>query len=220
MARGVAYQVGKIGVGPRGSNRGLINASNSLIINAIQNTSKQKSQTKNNVYIMKKLTIFVVALALFSLSLVSVGCSNPDDNVQPGTGYVEPDKSVPDPSGTIMVNLGTNTHSLSQVYDQWLGLCTLTLDNYDNFDVDGGKICCIGKVAGLSNVCEAPTDSKAWDTVAAVVPGYGYIVRGDGGGYARIYVVEWIPSSVIGALACATIKTESPFTPTNISVIP
>lgn len=141
----------------------------------------------------------------------------PDSPDTPDTPEViDPDKPVPDPAGTVTVNIVNDDETIS------LGEpISIAMDNGNNFRaysyVGSCKIVNVGKVAGLGNITEIPT--SGWKEKAAVVPGEGYVLRWSRydsytgiteQSFARVYVVGYMESTT-GGIMGAQIKYQCPF---------
>jgi len=75
----------------------------------------------------------------------------------------------------------------------------------------------IGKVNGLGKITSIP--QSGWAEHVAVMPGYGYVGREDGGvyvgnyNYVRIYVVDYILAAGTDGIIGADVKYQAPFVP-------
>ena len=122
------------------------------------------------------------------VALLFTNCTKEDEN------QFETDPAhtvVPDPAGTVVLNVINNARSYEM---QGVGALCLTSDN--NYYGWGGYgytgINTIGEVAGLGNITKIP-DGISWPSSVAAIPGYGYIINFHGH-YVRFYVVDWIAS--------------------------
>lgn len=164
----------------------------------------------------RHLTIALTVLSMLS----SCGKDDPELPDSPDTPdtpeVIDPDKPVPDPAGTVTVNIVNDDETIS------LGEpISIAMDNGNNFRaysyVGSCKIVNVGKVAGLGNITEIPT--SGWKEKAAVVPGEGYVLlwsRYDSytgiteQSFARVYVVGYMESTT-GGIMGAQIKYQCPF---------
>lgn len=142
-------------------------------------------------------------------ALVFSSCSKDDDAENDNDGVViNPDKNIPDPKGTITMNMmvGAKDNSVS-IRD----LGTIQINNAYNFKGDGCSFVSLGKIKGLGNVTAIPQDG--WNSYVAVNPGEGYVVGYmdyDLIRYARLYVVSEIAGTSGGVIGY-TIKCQAPF---------
>lgn len=161
---------------------------------------------------MKKLFnkyLFLLCVAFGALIFSS--CSKDDDAENDNSGpVINPDKNIPDPKGTITMNMmvGAKDNSVS-IRD----LGTIQINNAYNFKGDGCSFVSLGKIKGLGNVTAIPQDG--WNSSVAVNPGEGYVVGYMDYGlirYARLYVVSEIAGTSGGVIGY-TIKCQAPFVP-------
>ena len=169
---------------------------------------------------MKRILQRGAAALLCAVLLGMVSCDKDDDGAAGGNGG----KAVPDPEGTVTVQMRNANNG--QTYVSPDGLGTIYIDRADNLTCQFGDVICIGKVAGLGNIRERP--ETGWADQAALLPGYGYIIRReystdpagnptpDGYRYCRIYVVGYLTSTG-GGIIGATVKYQSPFIPENLT---
>lgn len=155
---------------------------------------------------MKKLLLnwmTIMVVAIISVGIASCSGSDEDD------GVVSPSESgtsatVPDPEGTVVVNMSAASNSKSH----YIGFSySFRIDEDSNFYSAYGGItfASVGLVKGLSEIKSIPT--FGWAEEVAVIPGYGYVVRSDyDNKYARIYVVCSTGNGY-------TVKYQSPFIP-------
>lgn len=163
---------------------------------------------------MKRILQRGAAALLCAVLLGMVSCDKDDDGATGGNGG----KAVPDPEGTVTVQMRNSNNGQTYVYPD--GLVTdFYIDKTDNLACRYGEVICIGKVAGLGNIRERP--ETGWADEAALLPGYGYILRTsynqDGYVYCRVYVVGYLTSTG-GGIIGATVKYQSPFIPENLPV--
>lgn len=173
---------------------------------------------------MKRILQRGAAALLCAVLLGMVSCDKDDDGAAGGNGG----KAVPDPEGTIIVQVRNSNNGGTEVYPdgfirRWSDNTHYSdyfyIDRADNLACRYGEVICIGKVAGLGNIRERP--EVGWADQAAVLPGYGYILRSsdknapDGYNYCRVYVVGYLTSTG-GGIIGATVKYQSPFIPENL----
>ena len=171
---------------------------------------------------MKRILQRGAAALLCAVLLGMVSCDKDDDGATGGNGG----KAVPDPEGTVTVQMRNANNGQTYVYPDGLG-ADFYIDRADNLTCQLGDVICVGKVAGLGNIRERP--ETGWADEAAMLPGYGYIIRyeystdlagnptPDGYRYCRIYVVGYLTSTG-GGIIGATVKYQSPFIPENLPV--
>lgn len=179
---------------------------------------------------MKRILQRGAAALLCAVLLGMVSCDKDDDGATGGNGG----KAVPDPEGTVMVQMRNANNGQTEVSPDglimWDNLSYkqnyFWIDKADNLTCQWGDVICVGKVAGLGNIRERP--ETGWADKAALLPGYGYILRTssqydqdkkptlDGYNYCRIYVVGYLTSTG-GGIIGATVKYQSPFIPENLT---
>ena len=171
---------------------------------------------------MKRILQRGAAALLCAVLLGMVSCDKDDDGATGGNGG----KAVPDPEGTVTVQMRNSDNGETRVSPDGFGT-DFYIDRADNLTCPFGDVICIGKVAGLGNIRERP--ETGWADEAALLPGYGYIIRReystdpagnptpDGYRYCRIYVVGYLTSTG-GGIIGATVKYQSPFIPENLPV--
>lgn len=179
---------------------------------------------------MKRILQRGAAALLCAALLGMVSCDKDDDGAAGGNGG----KAVPDPEGTVTVQMRNANNGQTKVYPDGFGSSSsygfsssyFWIDKADNL-ICSGDVVCIGKVAGLGNIRERP--EVGWADEAALLPGYGYILRRssqydqdgrltpDGYNYCRVYVVGYLTSTG-GGIIGATVKYQSPFIPENLPV--
>lgn len=178
---------------------------------------------------MKRILQKGAVALLCAVLLGAVSCDKDDDGAAGGNGG----KAVPDPEGTIIVQMRNSSNGGTDVYPDGYGYSSSNegfysrsfwIDKADNLTCSGDVVC-IGKVAGLGNIRERP--EVGWADQAALLPGYGYILRSpakydkddrltpDGYTYCRVYVMNYL-TSTSGGIIGATIKYQSPFIPENL----
>lgn len=165
---------------------------------------------------MKKLFnkyLFLLCVAFGALFFSS--CSKDDDAENDNSGpVINPDKNIPDPKGTITMNMMVGDDEGKRVSIKDFG--TIQISSAYNFK--GYEYNCsfvsLGKMKGLGNVTAIPQDG--WNSSVAVNPGDGYVVRCKeyyGAAqyiYARLYVVSEIAGTSGGVIGY-TIKCQAPF---------
>lgn len=166
---------------------------------------------------MKKLFnkyLFLLCVAFGALIFSS--CSKDDDAENDNGGVViNPDKNIPDPKGTITMNMMVGDDEDKSVSINDFG--TIQINSAYNFmGYEGSSyysFVSLGKMKGLGNVTAIPQDG--WNYSVAVNPGEGYVVRYKGyydsqAIYARLYVVSEI-AGTSGGIIGYTIKCQAPF---------
>jgi hypothetical protein len=156
-----------------------------------------------------------------------MSCGKDDDSSDPDNPpVVNPDTPVPDPEGTITVNI--DGRSSTKVIISGFGY--INWDEPDNFELYADSyvsICNLGAMKGLGNITSIPSigftiPSRRNSTVACEA-GHGYVVKfeeRDATGevikvvYIRLYVVEPIVST-LGGIMGAKVKYQYPFEPAN-----
>ncbi|WP_087261051.1 DUF5036 family protein [Alistipes sp. An66] len=178
---------------------------------------------------MKRILQRGAAALLCAVLLGMVSCDKDDDGATGGNGG----KAVPDPEGTVTVQMRNANNGQTKVYPDGYGYSSSNglfyssyfwIDDADNL-TGQGDVVCIGKVAGLGNIRERP--ETGWASKTAVLPGYGYILRTssqydqdkkptlDGYNYCRVYVMNYLTSTG-GGIIGAVVKYQSPFIPENL----
>ncbi|WP_278698763.1 DUF5036 family protein [Leyella stercorea] len=145
-------------------------------------------------------------------ALIFSSCSKDDDAENDNGGVViNPDKNIPDPKGTITMNMMVGDGN-----DKWVSINDfgiIQINSAYNFKGDGCSFVSLGKIKGLGNVTAIPQDG--WNSSVAVNPGEGYVIRDIDYGlirYARLYVVSEIAGTSGGVIGY-TIKCQAPFVP-------
>lgn len=147
-------------------------------------------------------------------ALVFSSCSKDDDAGNDDGVVINPDKNIPDPKGTITLNMMVGDDNDKRVSINGFG--TIQINSAYNFKGDDGSysFVSLGKMKGLGNVTAIPQDG--WNRYVAVNPGEGYIVRckiyysDEQYSYARLYVVSAIAGTSGGVIGY-TIKCQAPF---------
>lgn len=163
---------------------------------------------------------FLLCIAFGALFFSS--CSKDDDAENDNGGVViNPDKNLPDPTGTVTLNIMIGDDENKRVDINGFG--TIQINSAYNFvgnDYNYSFVS-LGKMKGLGNVTAIPQDG--WNRSVAVNPGDGYVARRVENGYyddnnsysysyryARLYVVSEITGTSGGVIGY-TIKCQAPF---------
>lgn len=165
---------------------------------------------------MKKLFnkyLFLLCVAFGALIFSS--CSKDDDAENDNSGpVINPDKNIPDPKGTITMNMMVGDGEDKRVTINDFGKIQInSAYNFVGYDYDYSFVS-LGKMKGLGNVTAIPQDG--WNRSVAVNPGDGYVVRckryysDELYIYARLYVVSEI-AGTSGGIIGYTIKCQAPF---------
>lgn len=145
-------------------------------------------------------------------ALVFSSCSKDDDAGNDDGVVINPDKNIPDPKGTITLNMMVGDGEDNRVSINGFG--TIQINSAYNFKGNGSdySFVSLGKMKGLGNVTAIPQDG--WNRYVAVNPGEGYVVRNTyyygNTTYARLYVVSAIAGTSGGVIGY-TIKCQAPF---------
>lgn len=122
-----------------------------------------------------------------------------DDEIS-GDGSVDPDKEIPDPTGTIQIAMRNSNNGKTELGSG------LYIDN-ENFA--GGYFVSLGPVRGLGNVAHIPT--TGWGKQVSVIPGHGYVAYDYWQKeFYRIYVIKDLVG-VSGGIIGSEIKYQAPF---------
>jgi hypothetical protein len=156
------------------------------------------------------------------------GCSKDDPD--------DPDNKVPDPPGTVTVNISDVSGITSEALQEALAIMIRSSDSIigaiawyppDNLFLSGYSynlvsICNLGAMSGLGNITKIPTSSFTipyeYDLSSACEAGHGYVVKfeekkdGNNFTYVRLYVVEPIVNTA-GGIMGAKVKYQYPFVP-------
>lgn len=165
---------------------------------------------------MKKLFnkyLFLLCVAFGALIFSS--CSKDDDAENDNSGpVINPDKNIPDPKGTITMNMMVGDGEDKRVTINDFGKIQInSAYNFVGYDYDYSFVS-LGKMKGLGNVTAIP--QEGWNRSVAVNPGDGYVVRCKRYYsdklyiYARLYVVSEI-AGTSGGIIGYTIKCQAPF---------
>lgn len=165
---------------------------------------------------MKKLFnkyLFLLCVAFGALIFSS--CSKDDDAENDNGGVViNPDKNIPDPTGTVSLNIMIGDDENKRVDINGFGTIQInSACNFVGYSSDYSFVS-LGKMKGLGNVTAIPQDG--WNRSVAVNPGDGYVVRckryysDELYIYARLYVVSEIAGTSGGVIGY-TIKCQAPF---------
>lgn len=162
--------------------------------------------------------LFLLCVAFGALFFSS--CSKDDDAENDNGGVViNPDKNLPDPTGTVTLNIMIGDDENKRVDINGFGTIQInSAYNFVGYDSNYSFVS-LGKLKGLGNVTAIPQDG--WNRSVAVNPGEGYVARLVSGGYyddnnsysyryARLYVVSEITGTSGGVIGY-TIKCQAPF---------
>ena len=162
--------------------------------------------------------LFLLCVAFGALFFSS--CSKDDDAENDNGGVViNPDKNLPDPTGTVTLNIMIGDDENKRVDINGFGTIQInSAYNFVGYDYNYSFVS-LGKMKGLGNVTAIPQDG--WNRSVAVNPGEGYVARLVSGGYyddnysysyryARLYVVSEITGTSGGVIGY-TIKCQAPF---------
>lgn len=164
--------------------------------------------------------LFLLCVAFGALFFSS--CSKDDDAENDNGGVViNPDKNIPDPKGTVTLNIMIGDDENKRVDINGFGTIQInSAYNFVGYSSDYSFVS-LGKLKGLGNVTAIPQDG--WNRSVAVNPGEGYVARLVSGGYyddnysysesyryARLYVVSEITGTSGGVIGY-TIKCQAPF---------
>lgn len=156
---------------------------------------------------------FLLCIAFGALFFSS--CSKDDDAENDNGGVViNPDKNIPDPTGTVTLNIMIGDDENKRVDINGFGTIQInSAYNFVGYDYNYSFVS-LGKMKGLGNVTAIPQDG--WNRSVAVNPGDGYVVRckryysDELYIYARLYVVSEIAGTSGGVIGY-TIKCQAPF---------
>lgn len=156
---------------------------------------------------------FLLCIAFGALFFSS--CSKDDDAENDNGGVViNPDKNLPDPTGTVTLNIMIGDDENKRVDINGFGTIQInSAYNFVGYDYNYSFVS-LGKMKGLGNVTAIPQDG--WNRSVAVNPGDGYVVRckryysDELYIYARLYVVSEI-AGTSGGIIGYTIKCQAPF---------
>lgn len=148
-------------------------------------------------------------------ALIFSSCSKDDDAENDNGGVViNPDKNLPDPTGTVTLNIMIGDDENKRVDINGFGTIQInSAYNFVGYDYNYSFVS-LGKMKGLGNVTAIPQDG--WNRSVAVNPGDGYVVRckryysDELYIYARLYVVSEIAGTSGGVIGY-TIKCQAPF---------
>jgi hypothetical protein len=176
---------------------------------------------------MKKFSLNWAKALMTVLMLGMIACGKDKDDP------TDPDNSVPDPEGTITVNLSSGIGIEVKDGEHWYGYIKWT--GPDNFYLDGYinaggikfSICDLGVMRGLGNITAIPstgfTVPAEQNTSVACETGHGYVVKaennmtGNNITYIRLYVIESIVSTT-GGIMGAKVKYQYPFFLTTLNL--
>lgn len=164
--------------------------------------------------------LFLLCVAFGALFFSS--CSKDDDAENDNGGVViNPDKNLPDPTGTVTLNIMIGDDENKRVDINGFGTIQInSAYNFVGYDSNYSFVS-LGKLKGLGNVTAIPQDG--WNRSVAVNPGEGYVARLVSGyydyvsgsyaytyTYARLYVASEIAGTSGGVIGY-TIKCQAPF---------
>ncbi|WP_278863858.1 GLUG motif-containing protein [Leyella stercorea] len=156
--------------------------------------------------------LFLLCVAFGALFFSS--CSKDDDAENDNGVVINPDKNIPDPKGTITMNMMVGDGDDKRVTINDFGKIQInSAYNFVGYDYDYSFVS-LGKMKGLGNVTAIP--QYGWNRSVAVNPGDGYVVRckeyygSTQYIYARLYVVSEI-AGTSGGIIGYTIKCQAPF---------
>ena len=134
-----------------------------------------------------------------------------------GCNDSESGETLPDPPGTITINMDGNwIQPISDYIAE--SFCWDTPNNIILWDSENNQITSLGKVGGLAAIKKYPHVEIGWSRNVACEVGHGYIMRffrwqPNSIVYVRLYVVEKLVSTS-GGIMGAKIKYQE-FTPEN-----
>lgn len=164
--------------------------------------------------------LFLLCVAFGALFFSS--CSKDDDAENDNGGVViNPDKNIPDPKGTVTLNIMIGDDENKRVDINGFGTIQInSAYNFVGYDSNYSFVS-LGKLKGLGNVTAIPQDG--WNRSVAVNPGDGYVARLRNYNYnynndtytytytyARLYVASEITGTSGGVIGY-TIKCQAPF---------
>lgn len=147
-------------------------------------------------------TMRLLKLFCLAVFVLAAGCKKEDDANNPNA-------VVPDPTGTISLSM-RNSSNGGTVIDVENSGSDIFIAQDDNFT--GGLFASLGAMKGLGNVTYIP--ETGWANKVAVNPGEGYVcasIGNTGVTYIRMYVVDYILSSISEGVIGANIKYQYPF---------
>jgi hypothetical protein len=175
---------------------------------------------------MKKFNFFLISCLLATCMCLVFGCGKDDP--------ADPDNKVPDPPGTITVNISDVSKLETEAELEALAITIKSSNSTigaiawyppDNLLLAGNdyvvSICNLGAMSGLGNITKIPTSGfttpSEFDLSGACEAGHGYVVKfekedGSNPTYVRLYVVESIVSTT-GGIMGAKVKYQYPFVP-------
>ncbi len=164
--------------------------------------------------------LFLLCVAFGALFFSS--CSKDDDAENDNSGpVINPDKNIPDPKGTVTLNIMIGDDENKRVDINGFGTIQInSAYNFVGYDSNYSFVS-LGKLKGLGNVTAIPQDG--WNRSVAVNPGDGYVARLRNYNYnynndtytytytyARLYVASEITGTSGGVIGY-TIKCQAPF---------
>lgn len=156
------------------------------------------------VTIMFTLKFFLrrAFLALLCIGALCACGDNNGDEPEPPTP-IEPNKDVPDPTGTISLSMRSKNGASSPTT-----LGNMYINEGDNFFTGYGTIIDLGAVKGLGNVSAIPKTGYANEI--KVTPSHGYVYCDGYRNFYRVFVTDYIVDTG-GGIIGADIKYQEPF---------
>ena len=162
---------------------------------------------------MKTRILFLTAA--FAMTFAAISCSKSDDgeNIYGNGQNIDPNTSVPDPEGTITVNMlnDKGTYVDDMYIDASNNFCASYYSNYTYYTYYYSDL---GAMKGLGNITDPVTTGLT--EKCAVIPGHGYWFYDaamqfpsgkwaieDGSSLYKLYVDSWIlsgTSTILGAV--------------------
>lgn len=139
-------------------------------------------------------------LALLCIGSLCACGDNNGDEPEPPTP-IEPNKDVPDPTGTISLSMRSKNGA-----SQSTSLAGMVINEADNFE-GYGSIVDLGAVKGLGNVSAIPKTGYAGEV--KVTPSHGYVYC-SGSEFYRVFVTDYIVDTG-GGIIGADVKYQAPF---------
>lgn len=154
-----------------------------------------------NQKIMKNIKRFAsqcfFMFCMLASTILFYSCGT-DDDVS-GDGSVDPNKEIPDPTGTVQIAMRNSNNGKTVLGNIYI----------DNENFAGGYYSSLGPVRGLGNVAHIPT--TGWGGQVSVIPGHGYVAYDyRQKKFYRIYVIKDLVG-VSGGIIGSEIKYQAPF---------
>lgn len=160
---------------------------------------------------------YLFLLCIMFGTLIFSSCSKDDDATNDNSGEViNPDKNLPDPTGTVTLNIMVGDDKNNKVTINNFGIISIN-SAYNFVGENSCSFVSLGKMKGLGNITTIPQDG--WNSSIAVNPGDGYVARVrsydayynyTSYDYARLYVINEIAGTSGGVIGY-TIKCQAPF---------